>query len=103
MVSGTVEKSLSEELVGLSPRHAVFLGEREGFGHRFDCSAEHEVARELDRVGGAGVITEIDDPLAHRLLNRPHARPRSRIAGGSDPQLSLGGYAGFAEDRRGNV
>ena len=72
-VDEAVEKGLREELVSVLPRHAVFLGQGEGFGHRLDRGPEKEIARELDRVGGAGLITEIKDPLAHRLLERSHA------------------------------
>ena len=55
-VDEAVEEGLREELVGLSPRYAVFLGQGEGFGHRLDRGPEQEVAREFDHVGGARLI-----------------------------------------------
>ena len=102
-VDEAIEEGLGEEFVGLSPRHAMFLGEGEGFRHRLDRGPQQEVARQLDYVGGTGVVAEVEDPLARRLLKRSHPRPRRGFAGSHDPQLCLGRDLRLAEDRRGDV
>ena len=63
----------------------MLLCQGEGLAHRFDRRPEHEIPRQLDRIGGAGVFAEIEDPLAHRLLNRSHAGSSRRVARSHNP------------------